>query len=216
MITLRTNVCRKEVIIINNIYSQEMIRKNIVYKDSDIIENEHSDNFYPIAMESVNFNNWIAVLGLNTCKFCRDMHGKIYWLNETPEREPPVHINCRCKIESMNSIIAGNATKDGDNGADWYLKYTGILPNYYVTVSDDYKVGWKRGKSLKKYISGKMITGGIYRNENNHLPNVLGRIWYEADINYYEGKRNSHRILWSNDGLMFVTYDHYTTFYEII
>ncbi len=37
-----------------------------------------------------------------------------------------------------------------------------------------------------------------------------------ADINYYEGKRNKHRILWSNDGLMFVTYDHYETFYEII
>ena len=34
--------------------------------------------------------------------------------------------------------------------------------------------------------------------------------------NYYEGKRNGHRVLWSNDGLMFVTYDHYETFYEII
>lgn len=31
------------------------------------------------------------------------------------------------------------------------------------------------------------------------------RIWYEADINYYSGYRNGHRILWSNDALLFVS-----------
>ena len=35
-------------------------------------------------------------------------------------------------------------------------------------------------------------------------------------INYYEGKRNKHRLLWSNDGLIFVTYGHYEKFYKII
>ena len=38
---------------------------------------------------------------------------------------------------------------------------------------------------------------------------------YEADINYDKGFRNRQRILYSNDGLIFVTYDHYQTFYEI-
>ncbi|MDU7336904.1 MAG: ribonuclease domain-containing protein [Clostridium sp.] len=61
-----------------------------------------------------------------------------------------------------------------------------------------------------------MITGGIYRNDDGHLPPSSGRIWWEADINYYSGKRNMHRLLWSNDGLLFVTYDHYETFLEII
>lgn len=46
-------------------------------------------------------------------------------------------------------------------------------------------------------------------------PSAPGRVWYEADINYYEGQRNRHRIVWSNDGLIFITYDHYHTFYEI-
>ncbi len=49
-----------------------------------------------------------------------------------------------------------------------------------------------------------MITIGEYKNNNGHLPNLPGRIWYEADINYYEGRRNKHRILWSNDGLVMV------------
>lgn len=61
-----------------------------------------------------------------------------------------------------------------------------------------------------------MFTRGEYENSNKHLPDALGRIWYEADINYTQGRRNRHRIVWSNDGLMFVTYDHYNTFYEII
>ena len=60
-----------------------------------------------------------------------------------------------------------------------------------------------------------MVFGGIYQNKNNHLPSIPGRIWYEADINYYDGLRNGHRILFSNDGLIFVTYDHYLSFYEI-
>ena len=39
--------------------------------------------------------------------------------------------------------------------------------------------------------------------------------WFETDINYVNGKRNAQRVLWSNNGLVFVTYDHYGTFYEI-
>jgi len=61
-----------------------------------------------------------------------------------------------------------------------------------------------------------MLGGDEYDNGNNHLPNAPGRIWYEADINYTSGKRNKERILYSNDGLIFVTYDHYRTFIEII
>ena len=61
-----------------------------------------------------------------------------------------------------------------------------------------------------------MIFGGQYDNDNGHLPQREDRVWYEADINYKEGKRNTQRIVWSNDGLIFVTYDHYQTFYEIV
>ena len=43
-----------------------------------------------------------------------------------------------------------------------------------------------------------------------------GRIWFEADINYIVGRRGTERILYSNDGLIFVTRDHYHTFTEIV
>lgn len=60
------------------------------------------------------------------------------------------------------------------------------------------------------------LGGNIFKNKDGKLPEASGRIWYEADINYTGGYRNTHRLLYSNDGLAFVTYDHYATFYEII
>lgn len=60
-----------------------------------------------------------------------------------------------------------------------------------------------------------MIGGDPYKNKERKLPSAPNRIWYEADINYISGERNRQRILYSNDGLIFVTYDHYQTFHEI-
>ena len=56
----------------------------------------------------------------------------------------------------------------------------------------------------------------MFYNDKGKLPEKNGRIWYEADINYLKGKRNSERIVYSNDGLIFVSYDHYKTFIEIV
>jgi len=79
------------------------------------------------------------------------------------------------------------------------------------------KAGWKRGQNtLDQVLPGMMIGGDIYYNDNGHLPDVPGRIWYEADLDYYGGKRGAKRLLYSNDGLLFVTYDHYHTFVEVV
>lgn len=131
-------------------------------------------------------------------------------------KNPPVHLNCRCVIEAMDAVLAGQGTKDGENGADWWIENYGCLPDYYISIDDLVSLGWRRGKAPAKFAPDKMATMGIYQNNNKHLPQAIGRIWYEADINYYSGKRNGHRLLWSNDGLLFVTYDHYKTFLEII
>ncbi len=144
------------------------------------------------------------------------MFCKIYGIAEIVYPEPPLHINCRCEIIPMVSVPASYSTKDGKNGADVFLKRSGLLPDYYITEKEATALGWRWGKSPSKYAPGKMLTCGVYDNNDKHLPDAPGRIWYEADINYYSGKRNKHRILWSNDGLIFVTYDHYETFYEVI
>ena len=46
--------------------------------------------------------------------------------------EPPVHPNCRCVIEAIQAIFSGYATSNGRDGADYWLKKFGELPNYYI------------------------------------------------------------------------------------
>ena len=168
-------------------------------------------------MNSKNYKMWEAETDLRTCKPCIEMNGKIYLLDEPADPSPPMHPNCRCGIEPMKSIFAGFATQNGLGGADWWLKRLGRLPGYYVTWSDAKKQGWQpKNGNLYEVLPGKMIARGIYRNKNGHLPAAPGRIWYEADINYTGGYRNLCRILFSNDGLIFVTYNHYYSFYEVI
>ena len=111
---------------------------------------------------------------------------------------------------------AAPATINGLDGADWMLKYEGTLPEYYISKEDLKALGWRNGRAPSDYAPGKMVTGGIYQNRDGHLPHKDGRVWYEADLNYRQGRRNGDRILWSSDGLIFVTYDHYDTFYEIV
>lgn len=174
------------------------------------------DFYSPPTQESQNYKNWVATLDLKTCPKCRSCHGQIYQMDETPDTEPPFHPNCRCKIKSMEAVIAGEGTKDGQNGADYWMKYIADLPDYYITRDELLSLGWEKGKSPAKFAPGKMVTMGIYRNDDNRLPQISGRVWYEAGINYYSGRRNGHRLLWSNDGLLFVTYNHYEIFLEII
>ena len=174
------------------------------------------DSYSPPTQYSRNYKNWIAVLDLKNCLKCRSHHGQIYRIDEMPDIELPLHLNCRCDIKLMKAVVAGYGTKDGQNGADYWMKYFNDLPMYYITEDELVTIGWKWGKPPVKFAPGKMATMGIYRNDDNHLPQIPGRIWYEADINYYSGRRNGHRLLWSNDGLLFVTYNHYGTFLEII
>lgn len=188
----------------------------ITEKDTIFITKGLLDTYSPPTTKSENWKHWITHISFITCGECLDLNGKIYSTEDMSFEEPPLHPRCRCKVLPLKAVIAGNATKDGKNGADFFLKYIGKLPDYYISKEEIEELGWRHGKSPKKFAPGKMTTMGIYRNVNKHLPNKLGRIWYEADINYYEGKRNKHRLLWSNDGLIFVTYDHYSTFYEII
>ncbi len=165
---------------------------------------------------SVKWKIWKAVVDFKTCLNCRKNDGKIYAINEIVSPAPPLHPGCRCVIEKLKTLLAGTATKNGVNGADLYLRVYGKLPDYYITKEDAKKLGYRPYLgNLSKIAPNKMLYKGVYQNRNGHLPMSSGRIWYEADINYKFGYRGSERILFSNDGLIFVTYDHYHTFVEI-
>ena len=168
-------------------------------------------------MLSQHYKHWLSTEDDRRCINCENMHGKIYAIDEIPNLEPPLHEQCRCSISPMQAVIAGTATRDKRNGLDWWIIQLGALPPYTISDDDAYDLGWrpKRG-NLHEIAPGKMLTRGIYKNRDGHLPTADGRIWFEADINYVSGRRNTERILFSNDGLIFVTYDHYASFIEIV
>lgn len=96
-----------------------------------------------------------------------------------------------------------------------YIKIHHSLPNYYIKRLDARKAGWKPEKgNLCQILPGKIIGGDIFKNRENKLPSKKGRKWTEADLNYKCGMRGTDRIIFSNDGLIFVTYDHYKTFQQ--
>lgn len=144
------------------------------------------------------------------------MHSKIFPMRELLSVRPPLHPFCRCKIKPIDAVSSGYATQDGTAGADYWLKMYGQLPANYINKTDLLAAGWYRGQVHPTMYPERWPQWEFYQNRDCHLPSGPGRIWYEADINCYSGKRNSQRVLWSNDGLVFVSYDHYRTFVEII
>lgn len=168
---------------------------------------------------SKRWANWESALTISTCQHYAEKHGTIVnisVLGREYETDVNAHLRCKCKFIVMRTKTVGTATTAGVNGADFLLFYTGTLPDYYVCKEQARDAGWQNWKgNLNNILPGKMIGGNVFKNLENKLPFAPGRIWYEADINYTRGYRNRQRILYSNDDLVFVIYDHYQTFYEI-
>lgn len=97
-----------------------------------------------------------------------------------------------------------------------YIFAHGTLPDNFLTKSEARQLGWD---SSQNYVSdvapGYSIGGDRFGNYEGLLPDVSGRKWYEADANYTAGPRGAERILYSSDGLVYYTSDHYQTFTEM-
>ena len=109
-------------------------------------------------------------------------------------------------------VIDENGTYDSKEEVALYIHTYRKLPPNYITKSEAEKLGWTGG-SLEKYAPGKCIGGSRFYNNEKKLPEKSGRKYYECDIdtlNYHS--RGSRRIIYSNDGLIYYTGDHYETF----
>ena len=93
-----------------------------------------------------------------------------------------------------------------------YLITYGELPGNFITKNEARELGWEGG-SVQKYKDGAAIGGDKFGNREGILPKASGRQYYECDIDT-DGKssRGAKRIVFSNDGLIYYTEDHYESF----
>ena len=93
-----------------------------------------------------------------------------------------------------------------------YLQTYGHLPDNFITKEEARKLGWEGG-SVEEFVPGYAIGGDQFGNREGLLPKAEGRQYYECDIDT-DGKdsRGGKRIVFSNDGLIYYTDDHYETF----
>ncbi len=93
-----------------------------------------------------------------------------------------------------------------------YIHTYGHLPENFITKREARELGWSGG-SLEPYAEGCSIGGDRFGNREGRLPDAEGRIYTECDIDTRGAEaRGAKRIVFSNDGLVYYTGDHYETF----
>lgn len=97
-----------------------------------------------------------------------------------------------------------------------YIHTYGKLTVNYITKKEAQDMGWDPSKgNLSDILPGMSIGGSAFGNYEGALPRANGRRYFECDIDYDGGYRGAKRLVYSNDGLVFYTEDHYNTFEQI-
>ncbi len=94
-----------------------------------------------------------------------------------------------------------------------YLYTYGSLPENFITKKEAIALGWQSNKgNLWDVTEKKSIGGDRFGNREGRLPKKETRQYFECDINYEGGYRGPERIVYSDDGLIYYSKDHYDTF----
>lgn len=97
-----------------------------------------------------------------------------------------------------------------------YLHTYGKLPKNFISKKEAEEQGFRFGEGdFGEAFPGMSVGGSRFGNYEGQLPEKAGRRYYECDIDYQGGRRNAKRLVYSNDGLIFYTDDHYKSFTQL-
>lgn len=97
-----------------------------------------------------------------------------------------------------------------------YIHIYDKLPSNYISKNEARELGWISSEGNLWEVTDEMSIGGDrFGNREGLLPGEDGREYYEADVNYQGGFRGAERLVYSNDGLIFYTDDHYNSFEQL-
>lgn len=114
--------------------------------------------------------------------------------------------------EETQTALDEHGTYTTKEDVGLYLFTYGHLPENFMTKDEARALGWSGG-GLDDYSYGMCIGGDRFGNNEGLLPEAGGRRYYECDIDtLHEDSRGAKRIVFSNDGLIYYTGDHYDSF----
>lgn len=132
--------------------------------------------------------------------------------SETTKETSEETASASAEKTEQKAQIDENGTYDSAKDVALYIHTYNKLPPNYITKKEAKALGWNGG-SLEDYAPGKCIGGDRYGNYEGLLPEKKGRHYTECDIGTLgKSSRGAKRIVFSNDGLIYYTKDHYKTF----
>ena len=132
---------------------------------------------------------------------------------DVPEAADPVYPNETIQQTQENiELLAPDGSFTTKEDVALYIHTYGHLPDNFITKDEARDLGWEGG-GLEDYAPGKCIGGDRFGNYEGLLPDAPGRKWTECDIDTLgRDSRGAKRIVFSNDGLIYYTDDHYESF----
>ena len=116
-------------------------------------------------------------------------------------------------LEEDTPAISVDGTYTSKEDVSAYLHEYGHLPSNFISKKEAKKLGWVSNEgNLDEVAPGMSIGGDYFGNYEGTLPEAEERDYYECDIDFDGTYRNAKRIVFSNDGLIYYTEDHYETF----
>lgn len=133
-------------------------------------------------------------------------------IEETEENEAGLSSDDPDNISEDEEELPEDGIYTSKDDVAGYIYLYGHLPSNFITKKDAQALGWEGG-SLEPYAPGKCIGGNRFGNYEGILPEKEGRSYTECDIDTLGAdKRGAKRIVFSNDGLIYYTEDHYESF----
>ena len=115
-------------------------------------------------------------------------------------------------VADTGDAIAPDGSYTAKDDVALYIHTYGELPANFMTKKEAQALGWPGG-GLDDYAYGMCIGGDRFGNYEELLPEADGRTWTECDIDtLHADSRGPKRIVFSNDGLIYYTPDHYESF----
>ena len=133
-----------------------------------------------------------------------------------PKEVAPVAVSGAVKSDATAvQVEKGKPYSTANEVAAYIHKFRQLPPNF-ISKLEAQKLGWDQAKgNLWQVADRKSIGGDRFANREGKLPVASGRHYYECDIDYRGGFRGAKRLVYSNDGLVFYSEDHYKTFRQL-